>query len=397
MKDIRICMVGQAEIPGRIGMSTRIWELSRNLSKLGVEVHIVCSLRDGLTQKEEQVDEISIHRVPEPRWPSVWMASSMIPFAWLKILEIAQENDIDIIHGHMHLGTLSAILAKNKLGTPVIFDVHGLGLEEFVYSGICSPNGIRAHIIGYVDRLILARSDLLIVISETLRDIFASRGVQHDRMRLIPNGVNTILFNAHVSGIRIREQYGISLDAPVIIHVGWLQKWAGATLIIRTAKKVLEKCPNAQFLFVGSGPELPSLRSLCSKLDILDQVTFCGAVPYHTVPEYIAASNIGIISLPSDISTHVASPIKVLEYMAMEKPVISTFAQETSKLIERGQAGIVTESSPVDISNAVLGLISNPETAKEMGIKGRVFVEDKYNWIRLTRDLVGIYSNLLTR
>ena len=384
---MNILMTGQVEIPAKIGMGTRMWEFSENLKKQGNNIFILCSKRNNNQKSYENINGIKIYRIKEIRKPTRWLACLLIPQMTLKIIELCRRHKIDIIHGHVDIGTFSAILAKPFMNSRIIYDMHGFTLEEYILSGLCTENSPKAKLVKYIIDQNLKKSDKILAVSEYQKKIL-SKKTPSQKIEIIPNGANLDIFRLSVKPINIKH--------PAILHVGLLEGWAGGDTIIKSTKHVIKKYPNCKFIFVGGGPKLNHLKKMAKDSKIDKNIIFTGHVPYTDVPKYIKGSDICLIMFPKDISTDIASPIKVFEYMAMQKPIVSPKATEVARIIRENKCGIITKPNDKSYSKAIIKLIENKKECGKMGKNSRQAIEKKYNWRTLSKELESTYKSLLS-
>jgi len=169
----------------------------------------------------------------------------------------------------------------------------------------------------------LKRFDCIVAVSDELKALYRDAyGVPADRIRVVHNGVNHHLFSAgryRGEASALRERLGIG-DRRVIGFVGGLRPWHGVQHAIRMM--ALLKHKDAVLCIVGSGHEEDNLRLLADALGLRDRVIFTGAVPYLKVPPYVEMFDVALAPYPSKGVSNYFNPLKLFEYMAMQKPIV---------------------------------------------------------------------------
>ncbi|MGD0550667.1 MAG: glycosyltransferase family 4 protein [Candidatus Bathyarchaeia archaeon] len=222
------------------------------------------------------------------------------------------------------------------------------------------------------------------VVSEQLKiDICRQFRIRHDFVGVWTSGVSTRLFVPDRDVSRrenLRKSLGFS-DGFVLMYHGTLEARRGVRETIEALDALKVRCPNLRFLVLGAGPEETGLRRMIEQLRLEDRVAMLGRVDYKVVPDYISACDVGIFAFPIHGWWRASSPLKLLEYLAMEKPVIASDLPFNREVIEQGQCGILIQSNnPAEMSNAIERLYQNPELLQSMGKKGREFVERNHTW-----------------
>jgi glycosyltransferase involved in cell wall biosynthesis len=85
----------------------------------------------------------------------------------------------------------------------------------------------------------------------------------------------------------------------------------------------------------------------------------------------------------------------IVEAMACERPVVITDRVNICREVEKAGAGIVTSCDPVNIAEALIKILKNPEAASDMGKKGRKFVEHNFTWDKAAGEMIKVYEDIL--
>ncbi|MBN1346934.1 MAG: glycosyltransferase [Phycisphaerae bacterium] len=166
------------------------------------------------------------------------------------------------------------------------------------------------------DDQLLRCSDLVTAVSEpVLRDVSAR--FDPERVFLIPNGVPGEWVGAlprPVARDRLTDRPGRTIAG----FLGSLFEWIDLDLLANAARTL----PDVEFVLVG-----PTRRGVrLQALQALDNVKLLPPVPFADVPKVIQAFDVCLIPFRQDAIAEYADPLKVYEYCALGKPVISTVA-----------------------------------------------------------------------
>ena len=199
--------------------------------------------------------------------------------------------------------------------------------------------------------------------------------IKDEKSSLIPNGVDTILF--YKSSGRLKEIPENSNNHFVLGFVGYLGDWIEFEPVFEALKKVKASF-NISLLIVGQGPKLSYYKKMVSQNNLEDRVIFTGNVPYQDVPRLIESMNVCLLPFDNSSVSQNALPLKLFEYMICEKPVLSSsFLQGVKQMIG---THISYYSNVDDLVELITLYHQNPILSEEVGIKGREFVENNYNW-----------------
>lgn len=166
----------------------------------------------------------------------------------------------------------------------------------------------------------LDRSEMIVVISKSLKEEIMTLGVQEKKIFIFPSGVDVEDFNIKETKEVLAKKLKLSDDKPLVVYTGQFYGWKGADTLAEAGKGV----PEANFVFVG-GVE-PELSRFKNKYGSLPNIIIRKSVPRHEIPLYMKVADILVLpnSGKSKISTSYTSPIKLFEYMASGRPIIAS-------------------------------------------------------------------------
>jgi len=149
-------------------------------------------------------------------------------------------------------------------------------------------------------------------------------------------------------------------------------------------------------VIVGDGDSLPDLRYLAGQLRLNGLVEFTGFIPDRELLENLAAADICVDPDPSSPLNDVSTWIKVMEYMAYAKPIVSFDLKET-RFSAQGAAIFVPPNDELAFARAIVLLMDDPELRRKLGTRGRERVENDLQWSVTGRKLLAAYQTLCSR
>ncbi len=192
----------------------------------------------------------------------------------------------------------------------------------------------------------------------------------------IPNGVDVEWFQAAAAEQPVAGDVD-TLPAPVVGYVGTISGW----LNIGLAAEVARLLPGLTFLFVG--PEDPWID--LEPLKLLPNVRFIGRIPYDDVPAVISACRVCWIPFSSGRIVERTNPIKLFEYFALGKPVVSTWMPELEVYRRRGLLGIGATAE--ELAAAIQRALAEEDDRVALR---RVRVAREHSWDRLISTLYQV-------
>jgi len=244
-----------------------------------------------------------------------------------------------------------------------------------------------------IEKKNLKRADRVMVINEKLKDYTIKMGAHSERTSVVKAGVDLDRFNSNVKSRKIRKQYRIKKDDYVLFFMGWLYDFSGIKEVALTLVKIKDKHPDFKLLVVGEGDLYPQLLQIREKHNLGDHLILTGRQPYGNMPEFIGAADICLLPALNNKVMQDIVPIKMYEYMACGKPVISTNLPGITK--EFGyDNGVVYVDDPEEVIDKAIRLIENKEKRIDHGSRARKFVE-KYDWDNITQEFETILKNTI--
>ena len=290
-------------------------------------------------------------------------------------------NGFDIHFNYNTLISGYAVAKKMKsAGVNTIYDVAD-DLPEMIRT---SPqiNNLLRPFGGFIGDLAMKRNiHISKKVTFTTDSLRQSCGIPLKKSELIPNGVDTELFKKYPSD-EIKKELGINNDF-VVGHVGVLREWIDLEPLFIAVKQLSENL-DISLLIVGGGIGYEENVELAKKYGLLKNIIFTGTVPYTQVPKYISCMDACVIPFKLDAVSQNSLPLKLFEYMACEKPVIST---KVEGIMAAVQNKILYASNAEEYKNKIIELYNDEELQRKIGLESRNFVEKNYNWSKITSKL----------
>ena len=164
---------------------------------------------------------------------------------------------------------------------------------------------------------------------------------------------------------------------PTVGFVGAFEYWVNFELVLQTARLL----PNVTFLLVGSGRRMADVKRRIAELS-LENVTLTGAKSYREAMSYMAGADVCLLPFTNDPVSDGSCPLKLFEYAALRKPIVSTHTREVERI---GQDWIAFADDAPTFASAIESFLTDQRASAHAGEAGRAMVEQLYNWPNLTR------------
>ena len=381
---------------GMDGSTVHKWELVKNLSELGHEVHVLSY------EKHENIksNKIYFHIEPKIDRRSVFNRLSYKLIYSIFLMKLIVSNDFDLLYTRTpaQVNGIVGYMSKRIMGIPIVFEINGIAFEEqkLIRNKLQLNNNDMFNniIIGFrknKEIFMWKKADAVIAVTSGIKDYLVRHGVNENKIWVIGNGANTELFKPMDQRV-VRSELGLEIDDNYVCFAGNLAPWQGVEYLIQAAPLILKNI-KAKFLIIGDGEMKEQFGKMVKELGLEKDFIFFGNVPYENVPKYINASNVCVVP-KLKVFGYGYSPLKLFEYMASEKPVVATNT-EGFEILEKYNAGMLVNSdNSVELSRAILSILLDKKLAKSMGENGRKVIIEKYSWKKIVERVNNVCKHV---
>jgi len=275
-----------------------------------------------------------------------------------------------IICTHLSLGPIGWLIARLG-GRPYWIVAHGI--EAWV-------------VLPRLKHAALRRADLVIVTSSFSREQLLERqGITPESLSRLPCAVDKGLWEIEPEN---ESRLGFRQDQRVVLTVARMmasEKYKGHDVVLRSLPSVVSKVPALAYVIVGDGDDRERLERLAKDLGLDEHVLFTGSVPDPRLAAIYQRSEVFVLPSRTVIDDHDSKGegfgIVFLEAMAYGKPVIGPDHGAPRELIRPGENGLLVDpENATSVADALLTLLSNRESARQMGEAGRKWVDKHYSY-----------------
>jgi glycosyltransferase involved in cell wall biosynthesis len=287
------------------------------------------------------------------------------------------------------------ILIARLARCPVVTEINGPISDEHGTKKTVIHKFIN-NILIQISKQSILHNDHLVTVTPNLKNLIQNElSIPEKKITVIPNGANVKIF--HPSDKKLScELLNLHSDFKYICFIGNLAYYQGIEYMIQASPLILSECPDARFLIVGDGTMKNEWMKIAQNVGVYEKFIFTGGVPFEQVPLYINASDVCIAPFKISRNANIGlSPLKIYEYMACGKPVVSSRIPNL-EFIEEQNAGLLVEpENPEELAKAVIKLMKDESLREEMGKKGRDFVVRYYSWEANARRVAEVCENLV--
>lgn len=385
---MRVLMLSWEYPPKSVGgLAQHVYDLSKALANLGVEVHVLTCGLAGVPDYE-RVNEVHVHRVTPYHISSpdfvTWVAQFNVAMLE-KAMPLVKDIQFDLLHAHDWLVTYAARALKHAYNLPLVCTIHAT--EWGRNYGL--HNDTQRHIsdvewwLAYESWRVICCSYYM---KRELQNIFQ---VPEDKLNVIPNGVNPENFavKQHKTS---RNNYAAP-NEKIIFYVGRLVREKGVQVLLDAAPKVLSRHPNTKFVIAGKGPHQEALRQQAVQLKIAHRVYFTGYIDDDTRNSLYSWSDAAVFP-----SLYEPFGIVALEAMAARTPVIVADTGGFSEIVVHGRDGLkFYPGNPNSLLDMILKIFYEPGLAKRLKDNAYEKIRQHFNWHHIAEATASVYRDVL--
>jgi glycosyltransferase involved in cell wall biosynthesis len=354
--------------------------VARGLRQRGYRVRVVTSQ----TSKGQQEDgnDPDLYRVPITFRVFNTPVSAK---AYGLVNRLAQ--DTDLIHAYAYPVFFSDIAAHvaSKAKVPFVLEWlidprQALAYRENLLAKIVTDSYMNVQ-----GNRVFCQAAAIVTLSENYKSYLVSKGLPQEKIKVIPCGVDTELFNPKVSPV----DFGGDPEF-VLLYVGRISSQKGLDVLLKAFPEILAEHPDTLLAIIGLCDQPEFWRKILFDLrNVKSHVKFLGSVSQDLLARYYKAAD--LLVFPSRYESFGMVP---LEASACGTPAVSTFAGAVEDAVKK-VAYLVENEKPSHLAKAVNYLLSNDDLRKKMGWEAAQLIAKEYSWETALDKYEAVYRNCL--
>lgn len=275
-------------------------------------------------------------------------------------------------------------IAQRRTGVKYSCYVHG---EDV---GVSSTSRELA----WMTRRVFAGASRVIANSNNTRKILIDEWkLPEYKVVLLYPGVDTKRFVPASADAGEREKLGW-IGRKVLLTVGRLQKRKGHDCLIKALKTIRLTHPDVLYAILGHGEELPHLKALAESEGVADLVQFIGEVNDENLLRCYQQSDLFVLPNRTIGRDFEGFGMVLLEAQACGKPVVAGDSGGTSETMRIPETGrVVNCDTPEPLAKLIIEMLADPARLQEMGVRGRAWVCEKFDWEALASQAAELFRN----
>lgn len=356
------------------GAKTHIHYLLSGICK-NIDAVLVCFMRGEFS---DEAQKLGI--------PTIIMDGNAL--STLKQLKaMIRDGGYEIIHSHGARGNFMASILKHSCKIPVVTTVHSDPKLDYL------GRPMAGLVFGTLNAFALHRSNYLIGVSDSMKNLLIERGFQPNDIFSIYNGVDFSIKPKNNDRVSYLRKLGLDADenSVVVGIAARLDPVKDVATLIRGFAEAEKLSPQLRLVIAGDGAELESLKSLASELDVSQKVCFAGWV--SDINSFFAALDINTLTSVSE-----TFPYALTEGARARLATVSSRVGGVPMLIVDGKTGFLFRSGDyAALGKRLSELADDAEKRKSFGNALYEKAKKNFSVEATTQRQLDIYEEILSR
>jgi glycosyltransferase involved in cell wall biosynthesis len=370
----------------------RVWQECTTLRDAGWTVHVICpqgEKRD--TEPEAEIDGVRIHRYPL-RAATGGPAGYLREYGsalWHTVRLARKVGPVDVVHAcnPPDLLFLPALWLKRR-GARFVFDQHDL-VPELYLSRFDRGEDLLYRAVCALERRTYRAADIVLATNESYRDVAMRRGGRR------PEEVFVVRSAPAIERFQpVPPEPELKRGKPhLLCYLGVMGPQDGVDYALRALAKLRDEFGRTDWhaVFVGAGDAFDAMVELSRQLGLSEQVQFTGRIPDADLVRYLSTADVCLSPDPRNPLNDVSTMNKVLEYMAMGRPIVSFDLKEAR--VSAGDAAVYAPANDeAEFAKLITLLLDDPEKRAGMGKIGQERISGPLSWRNSQASLLAAYA-----
>ena len=355
------------------GLATTSYKLAKGIGDSTIEVVV---LAPGYSSNDKAVDEnLPCKVIRVPGLGGKWI--KIIPFAevllgWIYLVKTLMNEKPDTVLFITEEAEVVGGLLPFFSFRPVV-RIAGSGITTCFYG-----NKITKRIMRFPMRRLYDKSQLIIAVSNSTKELIQSVGVPEEKIEVIYNGVQNCMLTKETDSMAVdnlRKEYGIRDEDKILLTVARVLPRKGQDTVIKALPTVLKEFPRLKYMIVGEGRYREKFSELALEIGVNDNVIFTGGVAHEETINFFDLADIFVMPNRYWNDKVEGLPNSLIEASARSMPLIAGDHGGSREAVRDNVTGLLVDPQSVkEVAQAIITILKDDKMALEMGKSGKDMV-----------------------
>ena len=379
-----------------VPFDTRVWQEATTLVQNGYTVSVICPKGKGYEAEEETLEGVHIFRHDMPE-------EGNGPIGYLREYSTALKEEIrlaeevyrkigfEVIQGCNPPDDIYLVARRFKSrGVSYVFDHHDICPELFG-AKFGKESGVLYTGLKWLERQTYKHCSFAFVTNESYRQIAIGRDhMDPEKVIVLRSGPRMERMQIQPPDPSVRRGYPYMVG-----YLGVIGQQEGVEFLLEAAEYIKQRENNVFWGIVGGGPHLEALKQKAHEMELDDCVEFTGRAPDDVMLRYLNTADVCVNSDRYNAMNDKSTMNKVLEYMALGKPIVQFDLTEGK--YSAGEASLYAKrNDAADMAEKIESLLHDPAKRKTMGEYGRQRIMKELSWEHTSKALLDGYARFFS-
>ena len=365
------------------------------LTSRGDEVDFI-SLAEQGRPAAEQLNGVTVLRLSQGRY----RGSSGLRYLWsyglffvrvsAMVVRRMMSRHYDVVYVHTMPDWMVFVgLIPKLFGAKIVLDMHDMMPELYMSKFGLNEKHLLIRFMKFQERLSFGLADRIICVHEPHRDVLVRRGARIGKLTVILNLPDPSIFGER-SAMAERPAGGGGLR---LVYHGTIVKRLGLDVALKAFREVVGQCPGAHFDIYGDGDDAERVDALIREYGLSNHVYFSRKFfRVDEIPALIRGATMGIISNRRDIATEYMLPVKMIEYLYLDIPVVAPRLGAISHYFSDDAVAYYAPGDSAELARTILELYRDESKRASFRRNAQKFMS-LYSWSEMKKELYAAIDN----
>jgi len=371
MRIAYICADPGIPVFGNKGASIHVQEIIRAFRRIGAQVELFAARIGG--SAPAGLEDIAVYKLAHLTPPNNTAHRENMALAANSQLGLMlqAQGPFDLVYERYSLWSYVGMEYAQGAGIPGVLEVNAPLIEEqLAYRKLVARREAEQ-----VAARAFNSASVLIAVSREVADYLTTFTTSHNRVFVIPNGVDPRRFSSTVAPFEPRRA-----NEFVVGFVGSLKPWHDIHTLVEAFALLHQAHPNARLLIVGDGPLRGEILTQLDQHNLRPFAHLTGAVAHEAVPGWIMSMDVAVAPYRR-LDNFYFSPLKLFEYMAAGRAIIASDVGQIRSVITAGETGLLCDPGDAQsLAGALESMLAKPALRQALGEAARQWIGREHTW-----------------
>ncbi|WP_418909116.1 glycosyltransferase family 4 protein [Glutamicibacter endophyticus] len=290
---------------------------------------------------------------------------------------------------------LVGLALKYKTEIPLVYEVRSFFEANWTDNTALESTGEIFECRMAIEKVCMDESDRVLTICHTMKDDLVARGIDPNKIGIIPNAVDLDHFSPMQRDVELAATYSLS-DFATFGYVSNMDHYRESQeTLIEAMAELKQRGVRAKCVLVGGGPRADKLKKLAIDFGVEQEVIFTGAVDHNLIDKYYSLIDVFVVPRIAERAATFVTPLKPFEAMAELKPVVTSDLPALIEITRAPERGLsFAAGNSIALADTLESLFHDEDLQRNLARAGRDWVKEERTWDLNGERYVSEFSKL---